>query len=261
MLRIGVTGTDTGVGKTVVSVALLAMLREEGLRVAAMKPVETGVERGVPDSDTARLRAAAGSEDPETLVCPIVLPEPLAPWIAARRAGVTIDPSELDAPFEALSRGRDAVLVEGAGGLLVPLTGEVAFDTLFRRWDAEVILVAADRLGVLNHTRLTVAVAEAAGLTVRGVVLNSGPDPHAGAVSPGDPQEPARETNLDVLRELIPHVPIVHFPRLEDPWDASRAAEVARECGLRALLPSQEAVEGGPPKGEGGRHRAPPRDT
>src|SRR5688500_2366772 len=116
MIRIGVTGTDTGVGKTYLSTLLLAMMRRKGLNVAAMKPVETGAHGDDRASDAARLRAAAGAEDPLDTVRPILLSEPLAPWVALSRAGGAVDLGALDAAFQSLSAGRDAILVEGAGG-------------------------------------------------------------------------------------------------------------------------------------------------
>ncbi len=167
MIRLGVTGTDTGVGKTVIASALVALLRARGLRVAAMKPIETGVVPGAP-SDAARLRTAAGGEDPPGDVCPISYAEPLAPLVAATRAGRPVDLSVLDAAFARLAAGRDAIIVEGAGGLRVPLTQQVSFAELFARWRLGVVIVAANRLGAINHVLLTVDAARAAQLPDRG---------------------------------------------------------------------------------------------
>ncbi|HEV2130681.1 MAG TPA: dethiobiotin synthase [Longimicrobiaceae bacterium] len=235
MIGLGVTGTDTGVGKTVISTALLALLHRRSLRVAGMKPVETGVAVGDPESDAARLRAAAGGTDPMDDVCPIVLPEPLAPWVAARRANTRVDLERLDRAFVRLCGDRDVVVVEGAGGLLVPLTRVVAFDDLFRRWKLEVVVVAGNRLGVLNHALLTVRAARASGLPVRGVVLNQ-----LSTACPGT----AERTNRDALVELLPDVPVVTFPWVSDPRDHDRLVSAAEASGLAELLP---AVSGPPP--------------
>ncbi|MEX1256932.1 MAG: dethiobiotin synthase [Gemmatimonadota bacterium] len=227
MIRLAVTGTDTGVGKTVVAAALVALLRARGRTVAGMKPVETGVRRGDPASDAALLSAAAGGGDPLELVCPVVLPDPLAPWIAAERAGTAVDLAALDQAFETLARGKDAIVVEGAGGLLVPLTREIRFDTLFRRWRLDLIVVAADRLGALNHTLLTLEAARSAGLAVRGVVLNAG----GGAGWGGD------KSNLRALRELLAGVPVTTFPPVADPRSPKALASAAERAGLGALVP------------------------
>lgn len=227
-IRIGVTGTDTGVGKTVVAAALVAMLRGRGWRVAGMKPVETGVRPDDTASDAVTLREAAGGDDPIELVCPVMLEDPLAPWVAARLAGREISLDQLDGALEALGRGRDTVVIEGVGGLLVPLTRDIWFDALFRRWGAGVIVVALDRLGVINHTLLTVRAARAAGLAVHGVVLNAG-------CEPGDT---SRQTNRDTLAALLPDTPVITFPPVEHTRNWSALAAAAENAGLDALLPT-----------------------
>jgi dethiobiotin synthetase len=232
MIRLGVTGTDTGVGKTFVSVLLLKLLRRRGLSVAAMKPVETGVTPDDPGSDAMRLRDAAGSGDPIELVRPLLIPEPLAPFVAASRSGTVVDVELLDRAFQRLLEGRDAVLVEGAGGLLVPLTRDLAFDALFARWGLDVVVVAGNRLGTLNHTQLTVRAARDAGLRVRGVVLNT--------LRP-EPPRIAERTNLEALQELLSPIAVVPLPWLRDRGD-DYALEIAEENGLGALL-SDDAEE------------------
>lgn len=225
MIRLAITGTDTGVGKTVVAAALLARFRERGLRVAGMKPVETGVAAGDPESDAARLRAAAGGTDRFTDVCPLVLPEPLAPWVTARRAGVDVDLDRLDAAFQRLSERRDVVVVEGAGGLLVPLSRDVTFADLFHRWNLDVVVVAANRLGAINHTLLTVRAALGANLRVRGVVLNDVAPQTSGT---------AEASNRGVLAELLPGIPVLPFPWLTPHADPAATAE---QNGLDYLCP------------------------
>jgi dethiobiotin synthetase len=232
MIRLGVTGTDTAVGKTFVSVLLVKMLRRRKLRVAGMKPVETGVTPDDPRSDAVRLQQAAGGGDSLESVRPLLITEPLAPWVAASRAGTTVDLEALDNAFHRLIQGKEAIVVEGAGGLLVPLTRELAFDGLFGRWGLDVVVVAGNRLGALNHTLLTVRAAHDAGLRVRGVVLNTlGPEP----------PRIAERTNLEALQELLDPVPVLQFPWLRRPDDDAYAIDVAEEHGLGRLLTEGES--------------------
>jgi len=231
MIRLGVTGTDTAVGKTFVSVLLVKLLRRRKLHVAAMKPVETGVTPDDPRSDAVRLRQAAGGGDPLELVRPLLITEPLAPWVAASRAGTSVDLEALDQAFERLADGKEAIVVEGAGGLLVPLTRDLAFDGLFGRWGLDVIVVAGNRLGALNHTLLTVRAAHDAGLRVRGVILNT--------LRP-EPPLIAERTNLEALKELLDPVPVLQLPWMRRPDDDGYAMDVAEEQGLDRLLAVEE---------------------
>jgi dethiobiotin synthetase len=214
MIRIGVTGTDTGVGKTVVSCALAAGLRRAGLRVAALKPVETGVVFDDPARDGARLSRAAGEMLPLSLTAPITLPDPVAPLVAARATGTRIDLAALDDSLRAAASSADAVIVEGAGGLLVPVTEALAYDTLFAHWHLEVVLVAANRLGVINHTRLTIAHLRRCGLPLRAVILNQ-IDPH--------PDRSARD-NAALLVELE-HVRVIETPWLAAPYETDSLSD------------------------------------
>ena len=227
MIRLGVTGTDTGVGKTTVSRALLGLMRADGLRVSAMKPVETGVLIDDPSSDARALAAAAGTGAPMRDVCPIVLREPLAPWMAACRAGRTLTLHPLDESFHRLTRDIDAIVVEGAGGLLVPITEADSYLTLFQRWSLDAVVVAANRLGVINHTRLTVHTLRDAGVRVLGVVLNE---------IDGAAPDVARLTNYDALQTLLPDTPVVSFPWLASTADDSSMAHGAAASGLRGVI-------------------------
>jgi dethiobiotin synthetase len=228
MIRLGVTGTDTGVGKTVIAVALVSMLRRRGLRVAAMKPVETGVTPGAP-TDAARLLAAAGGRDRPGDVGPVTYAEPLAPLVAAGRMGRPVDLSALDVALGRLAAERDAIVVEGAGGLLVPLAEQVSYAALFARWRLGLVVVAANRLGAINHVLLTVQAARAAELQVRGVVVNDGT---------GAGPDLATATNGAALARLLPDVPVLIWPRLTDvSYDALGAQ--AERLGLgRLIVPS-----------------------
>lgn len=231
--RLAITGTDTEIGKTVVSCALLAMARSRGLRIATMKPVETGVfARTRVDgpsirSDAERLRAAAGVSDSMELIRPISLVEPLAPMVAARRAGLTLDLDRLDRSFETLIADRDLIVVEGAGGLLVPITSRFTYADLFAKWSCGLVVVAGNRLGVINHTMLTMLAAGAVGLHVRAVVLTS---------LGGRDASISEATNFDALTELLPDTPCVRFPWVDRWEDPDSLCAVAEGTGLAELL-------------------------
>jgi len=227
-LHISITGTDTGVGKSLVTSALLAALGARGRRVAGMKPVETGIVERHAGTDAARLRWAAGGYDVLDDVCPVTFAEPLAPRVAAERAGRPVDVAALDAARARLAAGApDGVVVEGAGGLLVPFAPGLDFADLALRWGGELAIVAGDRLGVLNHALLTVREAERRGLRVRGVVLN--------ATHPA-PADVAERTNLAVLRTLLPAVPVLPFPFVPSEAQGDRALLAALGAPLAGLV-------------------------
>jgi dethiobiotin synthetase len=149
-------------------------------------------------ADTAYLRAAGNLPEPVETMAPYVFALPAAPWAAAREAGVEIALDRIAAAYHALASRADCVLVEGAGGLLVPLAEDVQSPEVARRLGTPVVVVARTALGTLNHTQLTVREAQRAGLTVAGVILNDGP------VGPAA----AEEANLALLDGLLP-VPIL----------------------------------------------------
>jgi dethiobiotin synthetase len=152
-----ITGTDTGVGKTFFTCALAALLKSYGYKVGVMKPAETGcVEKDgtlVP-VDAGRLKDASGCAEPIEMICPYRLPEPLAPSIAAERAGVKIDVDHLLAVYREISAKQDITLVEGAGGLMVPLVPSFTFADFARVAKLPLIVVAANKLGMINHLLL-----------------------------------------------------------------------------------------------------------
>lgn len=230
---VGVTGTDTGIGKTIVSCALAARARQLGVRVAAMKPIETGItSRAFPTgeplrSDAERLQEAAGGDVQLELVRPYALEEPLAPVVAAARAGVHIDIGRLDEARSAVAENRDLVIVEGAGGILVPLVHNIDFASLFVRWNCQLVIVAGNRLGVINHLLLTVRTAERHGLHIGGIVLTALTDRDAGL---------AEATNYDALSMLLPRYTLYRFPWVDRIDDPNALAAAAEGSGCDALL-------------------------
>lgn len=189
-----ITGTDTGVGKTWVTTRLLEKLRAAGVDAVGMKPVECG---GREDS-LAIFEASGGAAAGLTLdrVNPIFLPEPLAP--AAATTPPEIDFAEIRAACDHLLSRHDLVLVEGAGGWLVPLDHERTMADLARTLDLPVLLVAANRLGVLNHTLLTVAAIRESGLACPGIYLNA----------PDAAPDSSTATNRGVLRKCLPDIAV-----------------------------------------------------
>ncbi len=187
-----VSGTDTGVGKTFVSCALARGLRAAGIDVGVMKPIETGVPTEGPE-DARALRLAAGVDDPLDLICPVRFSLPASPEAAARAEGRTASLTSIRDAFDSLARRHRFMLVEGAGGLLVPIDAHTDMADLARELDLPVLLVARAGLGTVNHTRLSLEAAEIRGLNVFGVVIS-----HSAADEPeGD------RRNLDGLRERL----------------------------------------------------------
>jgi dethiobiotin synthetase len=170
-----VTGTDTGVGKTVVAAALVAALSARGLRVAPVKPVVTGLDEPDPERplDHVLLGAAAGV--PPERVTPLTFGPALSPHLAAELIGAAVEPAALVAAARAAAEGADVVIGEGAGGLLVPITRGYLIRDYALDLGLPLIVAARPGLGTINHTLLTIESARAAGLRVLGVVLTPWP--------------------------------------------------------------------------------------
>ncbi len=170
-----VTGTDTEVGKTYVSCALLDMLRRQGVRTTAMKPVASGAEKikgQYVNEDALRLQQAANVDAPYAQVNPYVFPEAIAPHIAAARAGVNVDFETIRQSFQTLAELSDFILVEGVGGWLVPLNSKQTVADLARALDLPVLLVVGMRLGCINHALLSVNAIKQSGATLQGWIAN-----------------------------------------------------------------------------------------
>ena len=213
-----VTGTDTGCGKTTVACAIARAAREAGQRVRVLKPVETGCVDGVP-ADATALGEAAGDERPLEELCPYRLALPAAPEIAARQEQIEIDPDALQRAFASAADGADLVLVEGAGGLRVPIRAGLDMAELALLFGLPLLVVARAALGTINHTLLTLEAAKLRRLRVVLVVF-SHTEP---ALSDAD------RANLDLLLEspLLPqHVELAHGATGLD-LDVARLLELA----------------------------------
>ena len=203
-----VTGTDTGVGKTVAAAALCHAEREAGRTVLYAKPVQTGLEQAEA-GDAAFVAAAAKVPVVECLR----FRDPLAPAVAAELAGAVIDVDALLVDLAKAGDGFDRIVVEGAGGLLVPLWGDVTMADLADRLGAGLVVVTRPTLGTLNHTALTLEAARTRGLPVDGLVIS------------GWPAEPGitEETNLERLSAMAPVIGLLPaYPGLDtaDPSSA-----------------------------------------
>ncbi len=170
-----ITGTHTGVGKTLVACGLASLHREMGYKVGVMKPAETGCQERDGElfpQDAVYLKEASGCEEPLERICPYRLRDPLAPSVAAGREGLKIDVSLISDVYDEISSAHDITIVEGAGGLLVPLLPHYTYADLAGLLKLPVVVVAANRLGVINHLLLTLEHASCRGLRVFGYVLN-----------------------------------------------------------------------------------------
>jgi dethiobiotin synthetase len=170
-----ITGTDTGVGKTAVTLGLMAHLQAQGQSVAAMKPVASGCDRtgaGLLNDDALQLQRQSSVTLPYALVNPYAFELPIAPHIAAARAGETIAIRTIRSACAEIAGKADRVLVEGVGGWQVPLNDDETLADLARMLELEVILVVGIRLGCLNHALLTAASIEASGCIAAGWVAN-----------------------------------------------------------------------------------------
>ena len=197
------SGTDTGVGKTVVTCALARGLRLAGVDIGVMKPAETGVTSAGPE-DAQALRAAAQVSDPLSLICPLQFALPAAPEASAAAEAKSIEIGEIERAYRVLASRHTAMLVEGAGGLLVPFTPTFDMADLAMKLELPVLIVARASLGTINHTRLSMEACQQRGLELVGVVIS-----HAsGAISDADVK------NLAVLRAILGDQLIGEIPPL-----------------------------------------------
>ncbi|MFM8392163.1 MAG: dethiobiotin synthase [Methylophilaceae bacterium] len=190
-----VTGTDTDAGKTYISAALLRHFAAQSLRVVGMKPVASGateLDGVLHNSDVTQLRQASNVQADVRWINPYCFAPAIAPHIAAQQAGVTIDLQQIKQAYEQLCGMADVVVVEGAGGWLVPLNGQQTIADLAQLLDIPIVLVVRIRLGCINHALLSVADIQRRGLTLLGWVANCMED-----------EMPVMQENIATLQQLI----------------------------------------------------------
>ena len=236
-----ITGTDTGVGKTIISAALIKAVHMLGLKACGMKPIETGCSKqkfkvkhsklNVQDGDLTPhdgtfLKKISGVNASLDLITPVRFENPLAPLTASEIEGRTVDLGMIKKAYQKLSLEYDAMIVEGIGGLLVPIRKKYFVLDLASDLRLPVVVVARPGLGTINHTMLTVNCALKAGLTVAGIIINYVRPPEG---------TPAEVTNPDIIRQLS-SVPLLGvFPFLKD-FESATIGKAAADSLNKELI-------------------------
>ncbi|TVM01031.1 MAG: dethiobiotin synthase [Candidatus Brocadia sp. WS118] len=207
-----ITGTDTGVGKTVVAGGLAALYRNKGLDVGVMKPIATGCKRvnnALISDDAVFLKCSAEVDDEYELINPVSLEQPLAPTIAARLSNTKIDLEKIRMDYDSLCERHEYLIVEGIGGLLVPVDEYYFVVDLANEMELPLIVVCRPTLGTINHTLLTVSYAREHGLDVKGIIMNESTENCDNVV---------KKTNVDEIKKLtgLPLLGIIPFDKRLD---------------------------------------------
>ncbi len=221
-----ITGTDTGVGKTHATCAMLHALKQRGLHAAPMKPVAAGTDETGMNEDVAAMLAVTGHQFAAADVNPYCLKAPLAPHIAAQMENVDIEMARIASAYARLAAQADVVLVEGAGGFLVPMNDAASMADIPRELGLGVILVVSMRLGCLNHALLTAEVVRARGLTLSGWIANT----------PGETMA-AFEDNLATLKVAMAAPLLGTLPYLERSQASNTMTRAARAAAHLDLDP------------------------
>jgi dethiobiotin synthetase len=211
-----VTGTDTEIGKTLVSSAILHKLVQTGVRACGMKPIAAGAEERdgeLHNEDAAMLRAAGNVNLPQRITTPFMLREPCAPHIAAALEGVTIEPVTILTAYAEILGASDATVVEGVGGFCVPFSDDFDSAGLAVQLNLPVVLVVGVRLGCISHALLTAEAIVARGLVLAGWVANL-----------VDPDMRFVDDNISALEQRLPAPLLGRVPRLDTPSAAAAAA-------------------------------------
>jgi dethiobiotin synthetase len=228
-----VTGTGTGVGKTILSAALLAAMAAGGERICAHKPVVTGIDdRPQTDwpADHELLASVAGMRPEE--VAPLRYGPAVSPHLAARLAGETIDPADSIARARAAGTGGGTLIVEGVGGLLVPLSEDFTVRDLAAALGLPLLIAAEPGLGTINHTLLSIDAARAAGLGVSAVVMTPWPD------TPAELECSNRDTIARLGEVEVVGLSHVSSPAATDLARAGDALPWRRWCPPESFIPS-----------------------
>jgi dethiobiotin synthetase len=228
-----ITGTDTGVGKTIVASAIVRVLKARGVGVAVMKPIESGCRREgevlIP-ADGVMLKEMAENDITLQEVTPFRFENPLAPLIASEIEGTEVNETIIYDTFKELQERYDYIVVEGVGGLMVPVKENLMLVDIVRDLGLPLLIVASNRLGVINHTILTVEAAKSRGIEIIGVVLNT-TNPLSDDIS--------LETNPLVLRRVL-EVPLVGvFPFVKSISKESLLKEAVKNLEIDKIIQLQ----------------------
>jgi len=224
-----ITGTDTDVGKTWISLGMIEALTQQGKKVGVMKPVSAGCEQttdGLRNQDASLLQQHSNIELSYSNINPYAFEAAIAPHIAAANAGVRMDIETLYQHLQAIERHSDCVIVEGAGGWQVPLNDFQTMADLARRFQLPVILVVGMRLGCLNHALLSVESIRASGLPLAGWIANQ-----------LDPQMDCMEENIASLKQMIDAPMLGQIPHLETLDAATIAGKISLPEERNSLRP------------------------
>ena len=205
-----VTGTDTGIGKTIIAASIAQILHEQGHRVAVFKPVGSGCvhrREGLVSEDAELLAHCANSRHPLDLICPQRYAEPLAPAIAAERAKQPLDWEAINRSIALMSRDSDVMIIEGIGGLLVPMDERHTFLDTVADMKSPALIVARPALGTINHTLLTLQALRAKNIPIAGVVINRYPTDTPGLAEETNPRAIEKYGRVPILA-IVPDTPI-----------------------------------------------------
>ncbi|WP_017727659.1 dethiobiotin synthase [Halalkalibacterium ligniniphilum] len=194
-----ITGTDTEVGKTIVAASLAAYFQNQGCDIGVFKPMMSGLKREDPNSDASLLKKMSKDSSSLKEINPFQFDEPLAPYIAAKRQGISISMEEVEQAWKEINHKHEFFLVEGAGGFMAPMGASYYTGHVAKMIDFPLVIVARPGLGTVNHTLLTIEAARNMGLTVNGVIINGLHE---------EKKSIAEETNPRLIEEFG-HVPVL----------------------------------------------------
>ena len=201
-----VTGTDTGVGKTVITAAIASILRKRGIDVGVMKPIATGISKKgrFKSEDVEILHNATLTNDDEKKINPVFLPLPVSPYDASKSLGVKIDMEMVLEMYRYLSKSHQMILVEGIGGIMTPITRDFFVADMIKQMNLETIVVTRSTLGTINHTVMTTELCKKYQIPVKGLIINNF-DEKGGPAERNAPSTLHEVTGLPILG-IIPFV-------------------------------------------------------